>query len=158
LSNKELLAETQRFFLGRVASELTREIDWRAKGYGKSVIPRAAIYVAAMVRDIVRIPLHHQDGIGQARFRPRIDYISESAIPILKFFQVNYPIDDRQCLLIDEALELLEKGVRLISDGRIPALDEWYATMEEFHDLTEYSRQAATRIEEMVIGSTKGQS
>ena len=133
----------------RVASELNTEIDWRAKGYGKNIAQRSGIYVAALVRDIVRIPLHHRGGIGQARFRARVAYISESAIPTLHFFQTNFPTSARQRVLAEEAIELLQKGVDLISDGRIAVLDEWYATMEEFHELTEYSRLAAEKIDEI---------
>jgi hypothetical protein len=102
------------------------------------------------VRDIVRIPLHHREGIGQARFRARIEYISENAIPTLKFFQTKYPTDERQRTLIDEAIELLQKGIGLISDGSYPVLDEWYATMEEFYELTKYSQQAAIKIDEVI--------
>ena len=143
----ELLERSLDFFLRGVAAELNKEIDWRAKGHGRNAIQKVGIYLAAMARDIVRIPLHYRGGIGQARFRSRVEYISEKAIPTLKFFRSNYPIDENRQVLIDEAIELLHKGVGLISDGAIPALDEWYATMEEFHELTEYSRQAAHRLE-----------
>ncbi len=150
----DLLDETRKFFLQRVASELNQEIDWRERGSGKNVAQRVGIYLAALVRDIVRIPLHHPKGIGQARFRNRIQYISENAIPTLKFFQSKYPCDKRQRAIIDEAIELLQKGVGLISDGPIPLLDEWYATMEEFFELSKYSKQAAKKIEEVIDPKT----
>jgi hypothetical protein len=150
----QLLSETLRFFLQRLASELNTEIDWRARGYGKNIFQRSGIYVAALVRDIIRIPLHDQAGIGQARFRARVQYIADDAIPTLEFFQANYPISRRQQALIGEARESLQRGVGLISDGRIPALDEWYATMKEFHELTEYSQQAARKIEEVLAESS----
>jgi len=146
----ESLTKTMTFFLRGVALELRRDIDWRAKGYHRNLIQRVGIYLAALIRDIVRIPLHSKEGIGQAHFRVRIQYISDYAIPALEFFRVEYPIDHMQRDHIDEAIELLQRGVGLTSDGRIHALDEWYATMEEFGQLTEYSRQAAKKIEEVV--------
>ena len=142
----ELIDKTRTFFLGRVAAELRREIDWRAKGHGKSIPRRVAIYLAAFVRDVVRIPLHHREGIGQARFRARVTYITETAIPTLRFFRTEYPADEETAALLDEATERLEKGATLLRDGAVPALDEWYATMEEFSELTRFSREAAERI------------
>lgn len=146
----EILVKTLKFFLGSIAAELNKDIDWRAKGYGKNVFIRAGIYFVAMVRDLIRIPTHHKEGIAQSRFRARIEYISKTVIPSLNFFKSNYPIDDGQHVLITEAIELLNKGVSLISDGAIPKLDEWYATMDEFYELTMYSQQAAQSIEELI--------
>jgi hypothetical protein len=142
----ELLDKTLDFFLRGIARELSKDIDWRARGHGRNVFVRASIYTAAMVRDLIRIPLHHPAGIAQSRFRARVAFISERAIPILAFFRANYPIQEHRKTLIDEAIEVLERGVSLISDGAYPKLDEWYATMEEFHSLSEYSQQAATII------------
>jgi hypothetical protein len=99
-----------------------------------------------MVRDLIRIPLHHREGIAQARFRARVDYISEFAIPTLRFFVAEYPLDDRTATLLKDAVKELQQGVELIADGRVPTLDEWYATMEEFHRLTEHSKRGAEKI------------
>lgn len=145
----ELSDKTLKFFLQQVALQLRKEIDWRARGYGRGVFVRIAIYLAAVARDLIRIPMHHPDGIGQSRFRARVEYMAETAIPTLAFFRANYPIDERERTLIDEAIEALERGVSLISDGTYPTLDEWYATMEEFHQLSEYSEQAAEKISAM---------
>lgn len=146
----KLLDKTLTFFLRQMALQLSVEIDWRAKGYGRNVLVRAAIYTAALARDLIRIPLHHPDGIGQSRFRARVEYIDDRAIPTLKFFGANFPIDARQKSLINEAIEVLERGVSLISDGAYPTIDEWYATMEEFHQLSEYSLQAVEKISAVI--------
>ncbi len=146
----ELLDDTLKFFLKAIASELHKEIDWRAKGHGKSLIKRAVIYAAAFVRDLTRIPRHYHGGIGQAQFRFRVAYISDIALPTLSFFLTKYPLQQRQQIPIEAAVDLLQQGANLIRDGKIPALDEWYATMEEFGQLTECSRQAAKRIEEAI--------
>ena len=146
----ELLDKTLKFFLRQVVLQLSEEIDWRAKGHGRNVFVRTAIYIAALVRDLIRIPTHHPAGIGMARFRARVEYIAESAIPTLAFFGANYPIDERQRTLISEAIEELERGVSLISDGPIPTLDEWYATMEEFHQLSEFSQKAVEKLSAVV--------
>ncbi len=98
----------------------------------------------------MRIPLHNQRGIGQAQFRFRVAYISNTAIPTLSFFLNKYPIEKEQHNLIEEAITLLQKGAELIKDGRMPALDEWYATMEEFYKLTQYSQKAAEKIEKVI--------
>ena len=145
-----LLDETLKFFLRIVISELQQEIDWRAKGQDKNVVQRAGIYLAAFARDLVRIPLHHRGGIGQARFRARIEFVSANALPVLRFFRSKYPIDHRQSALIEEAIELLQKSLGLIRDGTLPELDEWYATMDEFSELTQYSQLAAKKLEEAI--------
>ena len=146
----ELLIRTMSFILERVASELNRDIDWRATGHGRGVLQRIGIYAAAMVRDLIRIPLHHRGGIAQARFRARIGYISESAIPTLRFFMTDYPLDEHTTTLLEEAVKELQDGVKLITDGPMPKLDEWYATMEEFHRLTEHSKRGAEKISRAV--------
>jgi hypothetical protein len=146
----ELLDKTRAFFLRRVVAELKRPIDWRAQGRGKGIVRRTGIYLAAFLRDIVRIPLHHPDGIGQARFRARVQYIADDAIPIIEFFQAEYACDMRVGALLDEAIEWLGKGKQLVEDGPFPRLDLWYATMDEFSQLTEYSRQAAEKIEDAI--------
>ncbi len=146
----ELLDDTLKFFLKAIALELHKEIDWRAKGYGKSVIKRVAIYTAAFVRDLTRIPRHYHRGIGQAQFRFRIAYISDTALPTLNFFLTKYPLPPGQRVFMETAVDLLQKGANLTRDGTIRALDEWYATMEEFCQLTEYSQEAAKRIEEAI--------
>ncbi len=145
-----LLLETMEFFLKSIAEELKKEIDWRAKGYGKNPLLRAGIYTAALLRDLIRIPLHHKRGIGQAQFRFRVDYIINNAIPTLKFFQTKYPLEDEQQKRLEEAINLLQEGVGLIKDGSIQVVDEWYATMEEFYKLTKYSKVAALNIENII--------
>lgn len=142
----ELLNRTMSFFLEEVASELNRDIDWRATGHGRGVFQRVGIYAAAMVRDLIRILFHHRGGIAQARFRARIAYISEFAIPTLRFFLTNYPLEKQMTTLLEEAIKELRNGVDLITDGPMPKLDEWYATMEEFHRLTEHSKRGAEKI------------
>ena len=142
----ELLIRTMSFFLERVASELNRDIDWRSTGHGRGVLQRVGIYAAAMVRDLIRIPLHHRGGIAQARFRARIGYISEFALPTLRFFVTDYPLDEQTTTLLEEAVKELQNGLDLITDGPMPKLDEWYATMEEFHRLTEHSKRGAEKI------------
>jgi len=146
VSMDELLKRTMRFFLEGVASELNRDIDWRATGHDRGVLKKVGIYAAAMVRDLIRIPLHHRGGIAQARFRVRVGYISEFAIPTLRFFVTEYPLDERTTTLLEEAVKELQQGVDLIADGPMPTLDEWYATMEEFHRLTEHSKRGAEKI------------
>jgi hypothetical protein len=144
----ELLADTFAFVMKSIALELSNEIDSRAEGYGKTVLRRAWIYLAALLRDFIRIPLHYYKGIGQAQFRYRVFYISNTALPTLHFFLERYPLKAEQRRLLEEAIDLLERGAGLISDGRISALDAWYATMEEFAQLTHYSREAAEKIRE----------
>ncbi|MFQ5887722.1 MAG: hypothetical protein ACE5HY_03400, partial [Candidatus Hydrothermarchaeales archaeon] len=82
----------------------------------------------------------------QAQFRFRIFYISETAIPTPNFFLTRYPLEEEQRRLIKEAIDLLQKGAGLISNGSIPTIDEWYATMEEFYQLTKYSQEATKKI------------
>ncbi len=151
LNPKEsLLEETMEFFLKSIAEELKKEIDWRAKGYGKNPLLRAGIYTAAFLRDLIRIPLHHKRGIGQAQFRFRVDYIINNALPTLRFFQTKYPLKDAQQKQLKEAINILQEGVGLIKDGKIQEVDEWYATMEEFYKLTKYSKVAALKIENII--------
>lgn len=147
---KQTLNDTLEFFLGLIARELTTEIDWRAKGYGRNVIMRILIYVAALVRDVIRIPLHRHRGIAQAQFRLRVSYIDETAIPTLEFFVSKYPLHERQTELLRESIDLLRRGSDLTRDGRVLAIDEWYATMEEFHQLTKYSQEAARKLQETI--------
>ena len=109
---------------------------------------RTAIYAAAMLRDLVRIPLHHPDGVAQARFRTRIRYIERTAVPTVEFFLNHYPLSRRQREALVSASTELEESVGLISDGKIRALDEWYATMEEFGVLTERCGRAADALAE----------
>ncbi len=142
--------KTLKFFLKNIATELSQEIDLRGKGYAKNFILGAWIYTVAFLRDLMRIPLHDPKGIGQARFRFRIGYISDTAIPTLNFFLETYSLEEEQRHLMEDAIGLLEKGARLITDGRIPALDEWYASLEEFSQLTKYSQEAARKIEEVI--------
>ncbi len=143
---RSLLDHTLRFVLSGIERELRLEIDWRAEGRGRNVFRRAAIYAAAMARDLVRIPLHHPDGVAQARFRARIQYIERSALPTVEFFLDHYPLSRRQQDALASASTELEESVGLISDGKIRALDEWYATMEEFGVLTERCGRAADAI------------
>lgn len=149
-SMDELLDDTLKFFLKPIATELSQEIDLRARGYGKNLIRRIGIYTVAFLRDLTRIPLHYYKGIGQAQFRFRVAYISNTAIPTLNFFLTRYPLEEKQCRLIEEAIDFLQKGEGLIRNGSIPSLDEWYATMEEFYQLTTYSQEAAKKIEEVM--------
>ncbi len=150
MSTKQTQNDTVEFFLKLIARELTSEIDWRAKGYGRNVIIRILIYAVALVRDVIRIPLHHHRGIAQAQFRFRVSYIEETAIPTLEFFVSKYPLHDRQTELLRESIDLLRKGSDLIRDGRVLVMDEWYATMEEFHRLTQYSQEAARKLQETI--------
>jgi len=151
---RSLLDHTLRFVLSGIERELRLEIDWRAAGRGRNVFRRAAIYAAAMLRDLVRIPLHHPDGVAQARFRARIQYIERTAMPTVKFFLDHYPLSQRQQDALASALSEFEASVGLISDGKIRALDEWYATMEEFGELTERCGRAADAIAEAIRGRT----
>jgi hypothetical protein len=145
---RSLLEQTMCFVLSGIERELRTEIDWRAAGRGRNVFQRAAIYAAAMLRDLVRIPLHHPDGVAQARFRARIQYLERTAMPTVKFFLDHYPLSRHQQDALVSASTELEKSVDLISDGKIRALDEWYATMEEFGVLTERCGRAAEAIAE----------
>jgi len=142
------------FVLSGIERELRLEIDWRAEGRGRNVFRRAAIYAAAMLRDLVRIPTHHPDGVAQARFRVRIQYIERTAVPTVKFFLDQYPLSRRQQDALVSASTELEESVGLISDGKIRALDEWYATMEEFGELTERCGRAADAIAEAIREGT----
>ncbi len=142
----KLLADTLKMVLYSIAKELNVEIDSRAQGYGKSAFRRCVIYLVALIRDLVRIPLHHYKGIGQAQFRYRVFYISNTAIPTIHFFLERYSLDKDQRRSLEEAIDLLRQGAALINDGIIPALDAWYATMQEFYELTQYSREAALKI------------
>ena len=155
VSTKQTLNDTLEFFLGLIARELTSEIDWRAKGHGRNVIIRILIYAVALVRDVIRIPLHHHRGIAQAQFQFRVSYIDETAIPTLEFFVSKYPLPDRQTELLRESVDLLRRGSDLIRDGRVPVVDEWYATMEEFHQLTQYSQEVAKKLQETMDISRK---
>jgi len=148
---------TLRFFLGQVVSNLERELDWRAEGSGRSVVSRALIYLAAMARDLVRIPLHHPEGIAQARFRARLLYIREVALPTLRFFSDEYDLDFTRTGALDEAIMALETAEALVSDGPVRVIDQWYATMDEFNTLTELSRRATSAIRR-VIGFDAGES
>jgi hypothetical protein len=145
---RSLLEQTMCFVLSGIERELRTEIDWRAAGRGRNVFQRAAIYAAAMLRDLVRIPLHHPDGVAQARFRARIQYLERTAMPTVKFFLDHYPLSRHQQDALVSASTELEKSVDLISDGKIRALDEWYATMEEFGVLTGRCGRAAEAIAE----------
>jgi hypothetical protein len=143
---KPLLDRTMHFVLSGIEAELRPEIDWRAAGRGKNIFRRAAIYSAGMVRDLVRIPSHHPEGIAQARFRARIRSIERTALPTVRFFLDTYPLSGHQRENLSSAVAELSGCVDLISDGRFHALDEWYATMDEFADLTQRSRRAADAI------------
>jgi hypothetical protein len=147
---RTLLDHTLRFALSGIERELRLDIDWRAEGRGRNVFQRAAIYTAAMARDLARIFLHHPDGVAQAKFRVRIQYIERTAVPMVKFFLDHYPLSQHQQGSLVSALTELEESVGLISDGKIPALDEWYATMEEFGELTERCGRAADAIAEAI--------
>ncbi len=140
---ERLLDETLRFVLGGVERELRRDLDWRAVPAGFGRFRRAAIYSAAMLRDLVRIPLHHPDGIAQARFRVRIRYVERTAIPTIRFFVDRYPLSLARRSNLHSALGELEACLRLVSDGRFHAVDEWYATMDEFRRLGEGCARAA---------------
>jgi hypothetical protein len=147
---RSLLEQTMRFVLSGIERELRIEIDWRAAGRGRNVFRRAAIYAVAMLRDLVRIPTHHPEGVAQARFRVRIQYIERTALPTVKFFLDNYPLSRHQQDALAAALSEFETSIGLISDGKIRALDEWYATMEEFAELTERCERAADAIAEAI--------
>ena len=150
MSTKQTLDDTLEFFLGLTARELTTKIDGRSEGHGRNVIMRTLISAAALVRDVIRIPLHHHRGIGQAQFRFRVSYIDETAIPTLAFFLSKYPLNDQQTELLRESIDLLRRGSDLMRDGRVRVMDEWYATMEEFHRLTQYSQEAASKLQETI--------
>jgi len=145
---RSLLDHTLRFVLSGIERELRLDIDWRAEGRGQNVFRRAFIYSAAMVRDITRIFLHHPEGVAQAKFRVRIQYIERTAMPTVEFFLHHYPLSQRQQNELASALSEFEASIGLISDGKIRALDEWYATMEEFGELTERCGRAADAIAE----------
>ena len=147
---RSLLEQTMRFVLSGIERELRLVIDWRAEGRGRNVFRRASIYAAAMLRDLVRIPTHHPDGVAQARFRVRIQYIKRTAVPTVKFFLDHYPLLAHQQDALAAALSEFEASISLISDGKIRALDEWYATMEEFAELTERCVRAADAIAEAI--------
>ncbi|MEJ2581608.1 MAG: hypothetical protein P8127_08220 [Acidobacteriota bacterium] len=138
-----LLDSTMRFVLSGIERELRLGIDWRASGRGWNVFRRAAIYAGAMARDLVRIPLHHPDGIAQARFRARIQYIERTVVPTVGFFLEHYPLSQHQRDSLSTALTELGGCIELQPDGRMRALDEWYATMEEFAVLTERCEKTA---------------
>jgi len=152
--NRSLIDQTLRFVLSGIERELRLEVDWRAAGRGRNVFRRAAIYSAAMVRDLVRVFLHHPDGVAQAKFRVRIQYIERAAMPTVRFFLDHYPLSRHQQDALASALSEFEASIGLISDGRIPALDEWYATMEEFGELTERCGRAADAIAEAIREGT----
>lgn len=145
-----LLVETMRFFLDPVVAKLNDEIDLRSRGYGKNPFHQAAIYLVAFARDLANIPLHSREGIGQARYRARAAYIEREVIPILRFFQENYPIRPEQNKLIEEAVDLLQSACQLGKDGPLRLLDQWYATMKEFHIFVDFSKQAAGKIEQLL--------
>ena len=149
-----LLDQTLRFVLSGIERELRLQIDWRAAGRGRNQFRRAAIYAAAMLRDLVRIPTHHPDGIAQAKFRVRIQFIERTAVPTVKFFLDHYPLSQRQQDALKSALTEFEASIGLKSDGKIRALDEWYATMEEFAELTERCGRAADALTEAIRGGT----
>ncbi len=149
-SNDKLFDDTLKFFLELIVMELSQEIDLRAKGYGKNIITRVVNHIVDFLGDMIRIPLQHYRGVGQAQFRFRVFYISNTVLPALNFFLTRYPLEEKQCHLIEEAIDLLQRGEGLIRNGGIPALDEWYATMEEFYTLTRYSKEAAGKIEEVI--------
>jgi hypothetical protein len=119
-----LLIKTMAHFLEGIAAELSRNIDWRAVGRGRGVLRRAWIYTVALLRDLVRIPLHHPEGIAQARFRARVKFITENAIPTLRFFVVEYPLDQARIALLGEAIDELQRGADLITDGPIRDVDD----------------------------------
>ena len=77
-----ILDSTLKFHLGLVVRELKRDIDLRSRGHDKNVVVRAMIYTVAFIKDLTRIPLHHYRGIGQAQFRFRVSYITETAVPL----------------------------------------------------------------------------
>ena len=141
---------TLRFFLGQVVANLEREQDWRGEGSGRNVVSRALIYSAAMARDLDRIPLKHPEGIAQARFRARLVYIREVALPTLRFFGDEYDLDPVRSGALDEAIVALETAEGLVSDGPVRVLDRWYATMDEFHRLAELSLLATSAIRRVI--------
>jgi len=146
----ELLVDTMRFFLDPVIDKLNQETDLRSRGYGKNPIYQVGVYLVAFARDLINIPLHSRQGIGQARYRARVAYIEQEVVPILRFFREKYPVRPEQKGLIDEAIELLQRGCQLGVDGRWRLLDQWYATMKEFHAFDDFSRQAAAKIEQLI--------
>jgi hypothetical protein len=152
---RSLLAETVRFVLSAIERELRLEIDWRAAGEGRGIFRRAVIYAAAMARDLARIPLHHPDGIAQARFRARIRYIESTALPTVQFLLDRHPLSQNQRDTLSSAESELAGCLDLMSDGRISALDAWYATMDEFTELTRRSDRAADALAS-VIGDRNG--
>jgi len=145
-----LSRKTLEFFLGQIVAELDRDLDWRTEGSGRSLVGRVLIYSAAMARDLARIPLHHPAGIAQARFRVRIAYIEEIALPTLRFFRAEYDLATSEAEALEKAIAVLESAVGLTTDGPFPALDTWYATMDEFRGLTDLSRQAAIAMHDIL--------
>jgi len=139
----ELLEQTLCRVLAGIERELRSDLDWRATPEGTGYVRRIAVYSAALVRDLIRIPLHHPDGIAQARFRVRIRYIEQTAIPLIQFFVDRYPLSPVRRRALTAALDELHSCAGLVSDGRIRALDAWYATMDEFRRLTDGCRDAA---------------
>lgn len=150
----ELLSDTVTFFLRPIAAELQKEIDWRARAFGRNVLTRVLVYLAALARDLIRIPLHHPRGIGQAQFRARVIYIQDTALPTLGFFASRYPLPAAPRARLDAAAAALRQGIALLRDGALPRVDEWYATIDEFGQLTEYSRAAARELEALVADLT----
>lgn len=147
---RALLDQTLCFVLSGIEGELGLGIDWRAAGHGRNVLERATIYLAAMARDLVRIPLHHPEGIAQARFRARIRYIESTALPTVRYFLDHYPLSPHQRDALSSAVAELSGCIELVSDGRIRALDEWYATIDEFALLTERCARAADALAEAI--------
>jgi hypothetical protein len=143
VDDDELLEETLCRVLSGIERELRPDLDWRAAPDGTGYVRRIAVYSAALVRDLIRIPLHHPDGIAQARFRVRIRYIERTAIPLIEFFVDRYPLSPTRRRALTAALDELHSCAGLVSDGKIPALDAWYATMDEFQRLTDGCRAAA---------------
>jgi hypothetical protein len=141
-----LVDETFRFMLGSVERELCVPLDWRASGGRHGPIGRAAIYAAAMARDLIRIPLHHADGIAQARFRARVRFIERTALPTVRFVLERFPVSDSQRAALGEAERELTSCTDLVSDGRFRRIDEWYATMDEFAALAEGCQRAAVAL------------
>jgi len=145
-----LLEDTMAFFLRSMVRILVDEVDLRARCGDRNPVFRGVIWASALARDLFRIPTHNPAGIGQARFRARVAWISETAIPTLRFFSSRYPLDVRRRAVMAESVECLERAVGLLHDGRIAVLDEWYASMREFRELAEHCRQAAAKIEEVL--------
>lgn len=140
--------ETLCFFLGQLVRELETEIDWRGRGQGRNPLLRGLIYVSAFARDLLRIPLHHPSGIGQARFRARVRYIEQTALPTLRFFEERFELEDATRSLLRRASHRLTEGLTLMEDGASLALDRWYATMTEFAALQRCSKEAAAFLRE----------